>query len=254
MKPKHGFLRVNNLIHKMLQADDDFVEKLKAHAAQYQPVIHFQGNKNVLAHLDLSEGNVDFKKVDVSDLDEFESYISSELRKKNATFGYGGYNELRPMYGRSDLFNSNLSDNDNIAGEPRRLHIGLDIWGEAGTPLFSPLDATIHSFAYNDTSGDYGATIILFHQINDLSFYTLYGHLSLKDIEKIGEGSAIEAGQKFAHFGLPSENGNWPPHLHFQIIKDIGSFKGDYPGVCKFSEQKFYLENSPDPNILLQLS
>jgi len=57
----------------------------------------------------------------------------------------------------------------------------------------------------------------------------------------------------FTEFGMRFENGNWPPHLHFQIIIDIGNWQGDYPGVCKFSERERWLQNCPDPDIILQL-
>jgi peptidoglycan LD-endopeptidase LytH len=75
----------------------------------------------------------------------------------------------------------------------------------------------------------------------------------LNSIENIQEGDRIEKGRVFAEFGIPSENGHWPPHLHFQLINDIGNWKGDYPGVCKFSEKDTWLANSPDPNTILQL-
>jgi hypothetical protein len=42
--------------------------------------------------------------------------------------------------------------------------------------------------------------------------------------------------------------------LHFQIILDIADWKGDYPGVCKYSEREKWLKNSPDPDIILQLN
>jgi hypothetical protein len=29
--------------------------------------------------------------------------------------------------------------------------------------------------------------------------------------------------------------------------------KGDYPGVCKYSEQRKYLLNCPDPDLILQM-
>jgi murein DD-endopeptidase MepM/ murein hydrolase activator NlpD len=87
-----------------------------------------------------------------------------------------------------------------------------------------------------------------------VSFYTLYGHLSLNSIKNIQEGDRIEKGDVFGEFGIPSENGSWPPHLHFQIISNIGEWKGDYPGVCKFSEKEKWLANSPDPDIILQLN
>ena len=35
---------------------------------------------------------------------------------------------------------------------------------------------------------------------------------------------------------------------------DIGEWKGDYPGVCKFSEKEKWIANSPDPDIILQLN
>ena len=111
----------------------------------------------------------------------------------------------------------------------------------------------IHSFGFNNNPGDYGAVIILLHQLDSFAFYTLYGHLSLPDIGKLREGTYISRGQQFAHFGTSADNGNWPPHLHFQIIKDMRMYKGDYPGVCKLSERDYYLQNCPDPDIILNM-
>jgi murein DD-endopeptidase MepM/ murein hydrolase activator NlpD len=138
--------------------------------------------------------------------------------------------------------------------EPRRLHLGTDIWGPAGTPVFAPLHATVHSFAFNDAFGDYGATLILQHELDGLVFYTLYGHLSLASIQNIREDDAIEQGKGIGTFGAPHENGHWPPHLHFQIVIDMQGRKGDYPGVCRFSEREWYLHNSPDPDLILNLN
>jgi murein DD-endopeptidase MepM/ murein hydrolase activator NlpD len=89
--------------------------------------------------------------------------------------------------------------------------------------------------------------------LEGLPFFTLYGHVSLADLQNIREGGYISRGQKFAHFGSPVENGHWPPHLHFQVIQDITPYKGDYPGVCKFSEREKYLLNCPDPNLILNM-
>jgi len=81
----------------------------------------------------------------------------------------------------------------------------------------------------------------------------LYGHVSLKDISLLTEGSYVSIGQEIAHFGLANENGQWPPHLHFQVIADMEFKKGDYPGVCKYSEWQKYLHNCPDPDLILQM-
>ncbi|MEP6913389.1 MAG: response regulator, partial [bacterium] len=46
-------------------------------------------------------------------------------------------------------------------------------------------------------------------------------------------------------------NGDWPPHLHFQIIEDMRVHEGDYPGVCSISERAKYLNNCPNPDLIL---
>jgi murein DD-endopeptidase MepM/ murein hydrolase activator NlpD len=79
----------------------------------------------------------------------------------------------------------------------------------------------------------------------------LYGHLSLKSIEDKRAGQTIEKGGWIATFGEPAENGQWPPHLHFQIIIDLNGAMGDYPGVCADSEKEQYLNNCPDGDLML---
>lgn len=140
-----------------------------------------------------------------------------------------------------------------MGAEPRRLHLGIDIWGKPYTKVMAPLDGIVHSFAFNNAFGDYGATIVLTHNSDGESFHTLYGHLSLNSIKNIQEGDRIKKGDVFAGFGIPFENGQWPPHLHFQLIIDMEGMKGDYPGVCRFSEREKYLSNCPDADLILQM-
>ena len=165
------------------------------------------------------------------------------------TLMLGGYDELRKVYGRSELFSGNAGADKQ---EPRRLHIGIDIWGVEGTEIFAPLDGIVHSFANNDQFGDYGPTIILLHTTDQLKFHTLYGHLSKSDLDGLQIGKEIRKGEVFAHFGDQDENGYWPPHLHLQLVIDMEGKTGDYPGVCKYSERTYYLQNCPDPELLVQ--
>lgn len=118
----------------------------------------------------------------------------------------------------------------------------------------APLDGEVHSFAFNDRFGDYGATIILSHQLTGVSFFSLYGHLALSSLKDLYPGKKVTKGEKFAGFGIPAENGQWPPHLHFQLILNMGGRNGDYPGVCRYSEKEEWLTNSPDPDLILQLN
>ncbi len=235
--------------------EDAFTKILRAYQKEFQPTVRFNHFTEKIVSFDLSENNIELGNVNTENVVEFSKYILGKLKKQKAKFGFGGYTELRAFYSRSHLFDGNLLNRSVLSAEeePRRLHIGVDIWGEAGTAVYAPLEGMVHSFAFNNNFGDYGATIILMHQLEGVYFYTLYGHLSEADIKDLKKGIHINFGQKLAHFGKPAENGNWPPHLHFQIIKNISVFKGDYPGVCKLSEGKQYLENSPDPDLILKM-
>jgi murein DD-endopeptidase MepM/ murein hydrolase activator NlpD len=64
---------------------------------------------------------------------------------------------------------------------------------------------------------------------------------------------SFKKGQQIATLGDASVNGDYSPHLHFQIIKNIGDYFGDYPGVCSKTDLNFYLDNCPNPNLLLKI-
>ncbi|MGN6617387.1 MAG: peptidoglycan DD-metalloendopeptidase family protein [Ilyomonas sp.] len=224
---------------------DDILQKYRN---CFYKIVPFDPERDKLLLMDFTSANNDLNGEILNDTEYFSQYINHQLKTHHATYGIGGYNEKRTIYSRSNVF-----DAANNAEEPRRLHLGVDIWGKEGTEIYAPLDAIVHSFAYNSAYGDYGATIILQHQIKQLSFYTLYGHLSLKDIKDLYEGQPVYAGKVIAHFGNEKENGNWPPHLHFQLIKNMEGRRGDYPGVCRLSERDMYLKNCPDPDLILNM-
>jgi peptidoglycan LD-endopeptidase LytH len=224
------------------------IEILKKYQHVFHPVVPFELATDKLVSLDFTSGNKEITENILNDSSKFSEYITQKLLKTNALYGIGGYDEHRTVYSTSKVF-----DADKPGDEPRRLHLGIDIWGKPYTRVMAPLDGIVHSFAFNNQFGDYGATIILSHILGGLTFYSLYGHLSLHSIKNIHEGDRVAKGDVFAEFGIPSENGHWPPHLHFQLINDISNWKGDYPGVCKFSERDTWLANSPDPDTILQL-
>lgn len=197
--------------------------------------------------LDLSITNLELKSINTSSSKALETFVFEYIKRNKAKVAFGGYNEERNIYQRSTFFNQ------EDAATERNIHLGMDLWIEAGTPIFAPLDATLHSFKNNLNFGDYGPTIILEHKIQGVKFYTLYGHLSLESIANLKVGQTFKQGELLATLGDANVNGDYPPHLHFQIIKDIQGFKGDYPGVSSKMDLQFYLNNCPDPNLLLKL-
>jgi peptidoglycan LD-endopeptidase LytH len=255
---------------------------LQRHIADYHPVVPFDTTRDKLYTFDFTESNTGLSPADISDTERFACWINKTLQQEKARYGIGGYNEHRTLYARSKHFDRAVaaaaepsvgtatplspgrpSDcrglageaNDGVAGqtEPRRLHLGVDIWGPAGTKVMAPLPGIVHSFAFNNNDSDYGATLILTHNLDGTGFHTLYGHISLNSIKNLYEGQRISKGEVIAEFGMRYENGNWPPHLHFQLIADMQDWKGDYPGVCRFSERQQWLDGCPDPNLILQM-
>ena len=197
--------------------------------------------------LDLSVTNKELMESKPENATEFENFISNYLKNNNAEIAFGGYIEGRTLYKRSTIFK-----NDSIP--ERNIHIGLDLWAKAGTVVLAALDGTVHSFKNNIGLGDYGPTIILEHEVENEKFYTLYGHLSLESINDLSVGQQFKKGEKIATLGNAAVNGDYAPHVHFQIIKNIENNWGDYPGVCNTNDLNFYIENCPDPNLLLKIT
>jgi murein DD-endopeptidase MepM/ murein hydrolase activator NlpD len=217
---------------------------LLKHQQVFTKVVPFNTANNKLLLMNFTATNTSLTTEILNNTSLFSEYINQQLATANALYGIGGYNEHRTIYSRSEVFGGE---------EPRRLHLGIDIWGKAGTPVSVPIGGTVHSFAFNNQYGDYGATIILQHQLDTVTFYTLYGHLSYNDLNRMHKGRFISQGEILAHFGEPEENGQWPPHLHFQIISDLRLKEGDYPGVCKLSEAEKYLQNCPNADLILKM-
>lgn len=214
-------------------------------ALQPMPVVEFNPASDTIAAVDLTSDNPTLTAAVFGETASFSAYMDAIRHERRARFLVGGYDENRDVYSRSQVFDGS---------EPRRIHLGIDIWGDAGEKVFAPLEGTVHSFAFNDRYGDYGATIILAHHTEGAGFHTLYGHLSEDDLRSLYKGKKISAGECIAHFGQQHENGHWPPHLHFQVILDMEGNEGDYPGVCSHRDRSKYLSNCPDPELLLRMN
>jgi murein DD-endopeptidase MepM/ murein hydrolase activator NlpD len=196
--------------------------------------------------LDFSASNPDLANLDLTNTAAFSAYVFGKLRDAGASVGVGGYNEHRTIYRRSQHFNTTET-------EPREIHLGVDLWAAAGTPVFAPLPGIVHSFQDNANFGDYGPTIILEHQTAHGALYSLYGHLTRASLVGLYEGKSIAAGEKLAEIGPYPENGDWPPHLHFQLMTDMLGLRGDFPGVCSLADRAKFLALCPDPNQLLRI-
>lgn len=223
----------------------DALSTLLAGLPAHSP-LPFDLNSRRCLRLNLGDHNPALRGIDPGDTPRFSAWVAQQIAAGGADYAAGGYQEDRQLYAMSRVFGDGES-------EPRTLHLGIDLWLAAGTPIQAVLDGVVHSTADNSAFGDYGPTVVLQHDAGGQRFYTLYGHLARPTLEKTRPGQAVVAGQLLGWLGGEHENVGWPPHLHFQIIRDMEGRRGDYPGVCRRSEQVLWTQRCPDPNLLLRI-
>jgi len=203
------------------------------------PIIKTDGRAIVL---DLSNGaQLCGEDIAGKGVSEFSELIDRAMEEAGTAFSFGRYAEPRELYSSQDFANVDSQ-------ESRTIHMGVDLFCAAGTPVSSPLDATVEFVANNERELDYGPVVILRHGSDtNEEFFTLYGHLGLDTLPMVAAGQRISAGEQIATVGTPPTNGNWPPHLHFQLITDLLGLGVDFPGVALKSQQDYWLELSPSP-------
>ena len=207
--------------------------------------ILFKKNEiNKLENLDLSVSSKWLSNELINDIYSFEKKINQNLF---STY-YGGYLETRAVYDSYDY--EKLTDR---GFENRTTHLGIDFWVEQKTSVHSIDDGIIKIITNDKTIKGYGGLIIIEHTIEDLNYYSLYGHLSDQKKSKFNIGDLVSKGEKIAEIGSPKENGGWSPHLHFQIMLTILDYENDFPGVCLQNEKEVWSSICPNPSLVLNI-
>jgi len=202
--------------------------------------------KNEIQQLDLSVSSKWIgHQEEFNDLDLFEYKINKLQSQHPTKIIAGGYLEPRPLY-TSTAFDK-IGNNGR---ESRTIHLGIDFWLPKNTPVHALFDGEV-IVAFNDAGNKlYGGLIILKHQIKGLEFYTLYGHLSVESVESRKIGVQIIQGECIGYLGNKQENGNWVPHLHFQVLLSLLDYKKDFPGVAFYRQINVWESICPNPNLL----
>lgn len=184
---------------------------------------------------------------DFNNLDVFEFKINQLQKEHPNNIIAGGYLEPRPLY------TANAYDKiGNYGKESRTIHLGTDFWLPSQTPVHALFDGEV-IVAVNDAGlKKYGGLVILKHQTDNFEFFTLYGHLSVASATKHKVGDRIKKGDKLAELGPSNENGNWAPHLHFQVMLSLLDYKNDFPGVAYHNQIEVWESICPDPNVLFK--
>lgn len=225
-----------------MKSEHPLLSRLRSCKAPPAKIVDTDDNAIVL---DLSTGSeLQGRQIAALDVAELGAIIDDSMRQAQTGFAFGRYGEPRELYSNDNFVHAET-------GEPRTIHLGIDLFCVPDTPVFTPLDGTIEIVANNDSELNYGPLVVVRHSVADVGeFFTLYGHLSLATLERVRTGQKVSAGEQIASVGVPPTNGNWPPHLHIQVINDLLGLGRDFPGVACESDQDYWFNMSPSPAIL----
>lgn len=173
---------------------------------------------------------------------EFNDYIQAELHKHNKRRAVSGYLENRT---------SLLRKYHQMVSENRVYHLGVDVTGSPGSEIYAPLSGEVIESFYEEGDGNYGGLAVMKHEVNGCAFYSLYGHLNVKSLPKVG--SVIEKGEMIGKIGDFKENGNWFHHVHLQVFTEKGYKEGWInKGYCSGNDLVNIDQFCPNPVFLLR--
>ncbi|MDH3713019.1 MAG: aminotransferase class III-fold pyridoxal phosphate-dependent enzyme [Gammaproteobacteria bacterium] len=220
---------------------------LDALNGDFAPVLGFDLASATKLVLRFSEGSDDLDEARThASTAEYSQALEKRLATVGARVGIGLYGEARGVYTGDDFADGEAE------GERRRVHLGIDLFAPADTPVRAPLGGRVFSVQNNAARLDYGPTVILQHRtVGGEVFYTLYGHLSLATLEHVQAGQDVAAGDCVGWVGTYPHNGDWAPHLHLQLMVDNLDMHGTFPGVAAASQLDVWKSVCPDPNVLL---
>jgi 4-aminobutyrate aminotransferase-like enzyme/Ser/Thr protein kinase RdoA (MazF antagonist) len=224
------------------------VRWLEKNAHDFAPIVRPDVERPKVAVLDFSASGPAAAQWASLDAAKAEARIMAQIGSEHAAFGIGLYGEDRVIY-QGDAFQT------SVEGARRSVHLGVDIFAPAGEPVSAPFAGTV-AFIHDDAvSFGFGPTVLLQHETEEgIRFWTLYGHLSREGVAKLSVGQPVARGEVFAAFGAAEENGNWAPHLHFQIVTDHLGLGGRMHGVGVRDQWQVWREVSPDPSVVFGLS
>ncbi len=213
---------------------------LEANGHTFQPVLRRDLSPQRLRVLDITPAALG---ADAANLDAL--YSDDQLAD---VVPVGRYGEDRAVY-QTPAFAT--ADPD----ERRTIHIGIDLFAPAGVEVVSPLDGVVAEIGNDPVPLGFGGILLLAHETDDgTPFWTLYGHLSPASLQALSPGQRVSAGQTVARLGRPDENGNWPPHLHFQVMTDLCDWTAnEIIGVVARSQWDVWRSVFPNPNLILGL-
>lgn len=154
---------------------------------------------------------------------EIDPVVFSPVKKYGSDFGKLAsltqreterlYNSMiRPLPRASyDEVSSPFAPRELVQGES--FHHGVDYPAAIGTPVYAAKEGVV---LYAGEASGYGGWVVLQHDIEGQTYYTIYGHMKPED-HKVKEGDRVKQGDILSLVG--NEGTSTGAHLHFSIAK-----------------------------------
>ncbi|EAR01848.1 aminotransferase class III-fold pyridoxal phosphate-dependent enzyme [Maribacter sp. HTCC2170] len=184
-----------------------------------------------------------------NDLELFQFKIDKLQKEHPEKIIAGGYLEPRALYTSSEY--DKIGNNGK---ECRTMHLGIDFWLPANTPVHTMFDGEVIIAVNDEGDKEYGGLVVLKHAFDSRPFYTLYGHLSVASATNHKIGERLNSGEQIGVLGDFPENGNWAPHLHFQLMLSMLNFTKDFPGVAYLNQLEVWQSLCPNPSSLFDFA
>lgn len=205
--------------------------------------------KNEVHPLDLSVSSKWIgHRTDFNDLDLFQFKIDRLQQRHPHKIVAGGYLEPRVLY-----TSTTYDKIGNYGRESRSVHLGVDFWLPTYTPVHALFNGEVIVAANRVGEKEYGGLVILKHSFEGLDFFSLYGHNTPESALRLQVGDLIKKGEKVCELASYPDNGNWAPHLHFQLMLSILGHNDDFPGVAYLRQKEVWQSICPDPNLLFKV-
>ncbi|MCF8138877.1 MAG: aminotransferase class III-fold pyridoxal phosphate-dependent enzyme, partial [Desulfotignum sp.] len=145
----------------------------------------------------------------------------------------------------------------------RSLHLGMDVWAMAGTPVHALFDGRVVQVQKEDSGcpatktdrATGSAALVLAHRTpGKMQFYTLYGGLDLECMTRLDTDRAVEKGELLGRVAARTAAENRVPHLHFQVMLARPGQGCAFPRVVFPEQREVWKSICPDPNLFFKES
>jgi 4-aminobutyrate aminotransferase-like enzyme/Ser/Thr protein kinase RdoA (MazF antagonist) len=213
------------------------------------PVFRRSLERQTLIELDLGEETLVAAGFEPQqDHKAIASYMAAQARAHPDHVLVAAYGEARPIY-------RNAAYVPPARLERRNIHLGIDLIAPVGETVLAPLTGLVEAIGNDPDEFGWGGVLLLRHETDaGVPFWSIYGHLAPASLAALKIGQKLITGDPIGRLGETSENGDWPAHLHLQLLTDLCGWEiEDIAGIVAPSQWRVWRSVSPDPNLLLRL-